>query len=73
MWEMGCTDLEECVVVTLRDPMGGGQKGRRDALRQGSKAEPLIWRKPVIRAETGEQGPGGLTGRTRLVPTPGQK
>lgn len=61
------------MLVMWRDPMGGGQNGRWDALGQGNKTEPLIWRKPVIRGETGEQRQGDQTSRTRQVPTPGRR
>lgn len=46
------------LAVMLRDPADGWQKRTLDAVRQAGSTEPLIRRKPVIRAGTGEQGRG---------------
>ena len=53
--------------------MGGDVERPEGWLAEGEAgcsetAEPLIWRKPVIRAETGEQGPGDQTGCNELEP-----
>jgi len=49
--------LRKAGVVMLRHPVGGRQKGKLEALRQcrlgSNKTEPLMWRKSVIREETG--------------------
>ena len=50
--------------VMLRDPRGWrrGRLGAQGRCRLGNnKAEPFIWSKPAIKAETREQGPRNQT------------